>query len=85
MAELRLRAAVSTRDSELQSKIPPLMNVCMLVFGDQEEEHIAIWRHQRKGEEVMPRVESSHVVMNLRHWFIRGGGDRRGLFAEIIE
>lgn len=83
MVELRLRAAVSTRDSELQSKIPPLMNVCMLVFGDQED--IVIWRHQRKGEEVMSRVEASYVVMNLRHWFLRGGGDRRGLFAEIIE
>lgn len=64
MAELRLRAAVSTRDSELQSKIPPLMNVSVLVFGDQEEEHIAIWRHQRKREEVMSWVESSHVVKN---------------------
>ena len=64
MAELRLRAAVSTRDSELQSKIPPLMDVCMLVFGDQEEELIAIWSHQRKGEEVMSWVESSRVVKN---------------------
>lgn len=64
MAELRLRAAVSSRDSELRSKILPLMNVCMFVFGDQEEEHIAIWRHQRKGEEVMSWAESSHVVKN---------------------
>ena len=45
----RLRAALSTRDSQLQSKMPPLMKV----FGEQEEEDLAIWRHQRKKEEVM--------------------------------
>lgn len=49
MKDLMLRVAVSTRDSKLVSKISPLMKVC----GDQEEEHIVIWRHQRKEEEVM--------------------------------
>lgn len=32
------------------------------VLGDQEEEHIAIWRHERKEEEVMSWAESPHTA-----------------------